>query len=250
MVARPTATKSASGVRYYGFRYYNPSTGRWLSRDPIEEEGGTNLYGMVGNDSVNSTDALGLKMVPYDGDTNSIPVKPTDTPPDLETVEANGYTIAKWRMRSDAFGTAVKIAGRLDIEIFYLTYNTSNPDSEDHKDGTGRTTSQHERHHAELYKNHWNAHIAGVMEWEGEYSSVECAETAASIASAVSQIAYAKAQIENVGFDLTAYAARSRLNARYYKRKADVEYVKREQEKYLEQMLARYKSLGCCRSGQ
>jgi RHS repeat-associated protein len=23
---------------YYGYRYYNPSTGRWLSRDPIEEE--------------------------------------------------------------------------------------------------------------------------------------------------------------------------------------------------------------------
>jgi RHS repeat-associated protein len=29
----------------FGFRYYNPSTGRWLSRDPAEEEeGGFNLY--------------------------------------------------------------------------------------------------------------------------------------------------------------------------------------------------------------
>ena len=27
----------------YGFRYYNPQTGRWLSRDPIAEEGGPNL---------------------------------------------------------------------------------------------------------------------------------------------------------------------------------------------------------------
>jgi RHS repeat-associated protein len=26
-----------SGLYYYGYRYYNPSTGRWLSRDPIEE---------------------------------------------------------------------------------------------------------------------------------------------------------------------------------------------------------------------
>lgn len=27
---------------YYGYRYYDASTGRWLSRDPIEEQGGLN----------------------------------------------------------------------------------------------------------------------------------------------------------------------------------------------------------------
>jgi RHS repeat-associated protein len=37
-------------------RYYNPSTGRWLSRDPITEGGGPNLYGFVSNDSINNTD--------------------------------------------------------------------------------------------------------------------------------------------------------------------------------------------------
>jgi RHS repeat-associated protein len=55
-----TTTKLASGVRYYGYRYYDPVTGRWPSRDPIGEEGGINLYGMVGNDSVNYIDVLGL----------------------------------------------------------------------------------------------------------------------------------------------------------------------------------------------
>ena len=45
---------------YYGFRYYDPVTGRWASRDPIEEEGGLNLYGFVGNDGVNAWDYLGL----------------------------------------------------------------------------------------------------------------------------------------------------------------------------------------------
>ncbi len=40
--------------------YYNPSSGRWLSRDPIEEAGGLNLYGFVSNDSVNRVDVLGL----------------------------------------------------------------------------------------------------------------------------------------------------------------------------------------------
>jgi len=48
-------------VAYYGYRYYDPVTGRWPSRDPIEEAGGINLYGFVGNDGVNTADVLGLK---------------------------------------------------------------------------------------------------------------------------------------------------------------------------------------------
>jgi RHS repeat-associated protein len=48
---------------YYGCRYYNPSTGRWISRDPIEEQGGLNLHGFVGNNSINKLDLLGLTLV-------------------------------------------------------------------------------------------------------------------------------------------------------------------------------------------
>jgi hypothetical protein len=40
--------------------FYNPSTGRWLNRDPIGERGGINLYGCVGNNSVNRFDPIGL----------------------------------------------------------------------------------------------------------------------------------------------------------------------------------------------
>ena len=45
---------------YYGYRYYNPSTGRWLNRDPIGELGGINLYAFVGNDPATFIDILGL----------------------------------------------------------------------------------------------------------------------------------------------------------------------------------------------
>ena len=48
------------GVTYYSYRYYDPLTGRWPSKDPIEERGGLNLYGFVGNDGVNRWDYLGL----------------------------------------------------------------------------------------------------------------------------------------------------------------------------------------------
>jgi len=36
----------------YGFRYYNPAAGRWLSRDPIGERGGINLYAFALNGCV------------------------------------------------------------------------------------------------------------------------------------------------------------------------------------------------------
>ena len=48
------------GVTYYGYRYYDPKTGKWPSRDPIEEMGGKNLYGFVRNDGVNGIDLYGF----------------------------------------------------------------------------------------------------------------------------------------------------------------------------------------------
>ena len=44
---------------YYNYRHYSPSLGRFLSRDPIEEQGGLNLYAFVGNDSLLKLDVLG-----------------------------------------------------------------------------------------------------------------------------------------------------------------------------------------------
>jgi RHS repeat-associated protein len=49
-----------TGLYYYTYRWYDPLTGRWPSRDPIGERGGLNLYGFVGNDGVNKLDVLGL----------------------------------------------------------------------------------------------------------------------------------------------------------------------------------------------
>jgi len=50
-----------TGMYYYGFRFYEPNLQRWTSRDPIEEMGGLNLYGFVGNSPVNYVDPLGLE---------------------------------------------------------------------------------------------------------------------------------------------------------------------------------------------
>jgi len=55
------------GLYYYGYRYYDPGTGRWLNRDPIEEAGGLNLYGFVENNPVSLIDPLGQEILVIEG---------------------------------------------------------------------------------------------------------------------------------------------------------------------------------------
>jgi RHS repeat-associated protein len=58
---------AVSGYYLYKYRHYDPALGRWPSRDPIEEDGGINLYAFVGNEPVNKWDELGLQHTRYDG---------------------------------------------------------------------------------------------------------------------------------------------------------------------------------------
>ena len=53
------------GLAYYSFRYYDPSFQRWLTRDPIEESGGINLYTYVANDPNDQADPFGLDGLIY-----------------------------------------------------------------------------------------------------------------------------------------------------------------------------------------
>ncbi len=55
-------TDEETGFSYYGYRYYVPSAGRWLSKDPIGERGGLGLYGSILNDPNHWIDRNGLDM--------------------------------------------------------------------------------------------------------------------------------------------------------------------------------------------
>ena len=50
---------SETGLFYYNYRYYNPKLGRWISKDPLQEKGGINLYNFVLNTPANTFDIKG-----------------------------------------------------------------------------------------------------------------------------------------------------------------------------------------------
>ncbi len=52
---------TSTGLTVYRYRNYNATLGKWQTRDPIGEKGGLNIYGFLGNDSINNYDILGLK---------------------------------------------------------------------------------------------------------------------------------------------------------------------------------------------
>jgi RHS repeat-associated protein len=49
-----------TGLYYYGYRWFDSETGRWMNRDPLKEKGGLNLYGFLGNSPLSRFDVLGL----------------------------------------------------------------------------------------------------------------------------------------------------------------------------------------------
>jgi insecticidal toxin complex protein TccC len=55
--------RDASGLYYYGFRYYAPWVQRWLNADPAGDVDGLNRYGFVRNSPVSMRDATGLNSV-------------------------------------------------------------------------------------------------------------------------------------------------------------------------------------------
>ena len=51
---------------YYNYRHYSPSLGRFLSRDPIAEQGGLNLYAFAGNNHIQGKEILGWWAWPWE----------------------------------------------------------------------------------------------------------------------------------------------------------------------------------------
>ena len=103
---------------YYGYRYYNPSTGRWLSRDPIDESGGLNLYAYVDNASNQAIDALGQAKSPLlqPGSTR------TDDSGEVSIIVGNRFNRSDREMAQKALCLIQSLLGKTYEPEFWNTY--------------------------------------------------------------------------------------------------------------------------------
>ncbi|KAA1187616.1 RHS repeat protein [Photorhabdus heterorhabditis] len=76
--------RDATGLYYYGFRYYQPWIGRWLSADPAGTVDGLNLYQMVRNNPVTFIDTDGRMLEPTSSRTEAV-----QSPPSLVSLTRN-----------------------------------------------------------------------------------------------------------------------------------------------------------------
>jgi RHS repeat-associated protein len=90
---RYTARESdtETGLYYYRARYYDPSTGRFLSEDPVHFDGGNNFYLYDDNDAVNFTDPWGLCPDDYNLDLRN------HGAPHIDRVDRNGRLVGRYR---------------------------------------------------------------------------------------------------------------------------------------------------------
>ena len=75
-----------SGLSLTQYRAYNPNLGRWISRDPLGESAGLNVYAYCDNDPIDYTDPLGLD----DGSFTPLPASYADLP--AVNLTLNGIT--------------------------------------------------------------------------------------------------------------------------------------------------------------
>ena len=87
---------------YWKNRYYDPSTGRWLSKDPIGEKGGVNLYGFVDEDPISKVDSDGRSIlrfppieIPWPKPTNPWPGFPPSPRPPIHPPRLPKPTVPK-----------------------------------------------------------------------------------------------------------------------------------------------------------
>ena len=89
-----------TGYSHWGRRWYSPFLGRWVSRDPIGETGGVNLYGACGNDPVTLIDPVGLLVTAVlDTKNNTLTITDNDT---KESITAQAFTGGYVRVKDGA----------------------------------------------------------------------------------------------------------------------------------------------------
>jgi hypothetical protein len=191
------------GVTDYTYRWYDPLIGRWPSRDPIEERGGGNLYGFVGNDGTNRRDYLGLKIPTLDIDPETIDVWEN---PVVKYNPRTGGEAGKGGIQASYAATVsktVSISKYSDLiltgTVKHVAYYFSGLPSD-----LVAGVQKHEKKHVSKSKKWWNM-FANEVNWTERKWCDPCASLAKTYVDATNKLRLNQMDIENLEFDVSEY---------------------------------------------
>ncbi|MGB8371200.1 MAG: RHS repeat-associated core domain-containing protein [Verrucomicrobiia bacterium] len=117
---------SKPGIVGYWGRFYDPNLQRWLNQDPIQENGGINLYGFVRNNPINLFDQLGLvdcgALAGMIGRMDNLIDNAIRSMSDINQMFEDSINNARWSERVE-IGSAV--LGGLGVGKELIAYNAS-----------------------------------------------------------------------------------------------------------------------------
>ena len=197
---------------YYNYRHYSPSLGRFLSRDPIQEQGGLNLYAFVRNNTTRLFDVRGAKI---EGTPDYVLKETSNLPNDtLGQINANrpfGITLFSWYRGAHpsplyraCYSRCYQVASSGKPPV--LTLEMKNLDDYD--------TEEHELVHFNFFKSNWISARDLLNSLEGAYcesllSDRNLGEKNAGLAvkygTAAVRFYEMKTTLQNVEYDWLAY---------------------------------------------
>jgi hypothetical protein len=229
-------------VACYGYRWYDPLTGCWQSRDPIGENGGMNLYGFVGNDGLDRWDGLGLKAVLFKR-VDAVVNPYIERPPGQNARSAGATTatfpssIVKVRVvKTKCWGITASGNLRQTVDIYVPNY----------EDLRGQKAEAHEMNHVDINAMHWNhiARLANIAEDDLKWCNKGCADLWVKMF----EEAYFKhkiwAYIENMRYDSTVSpSAQDREDAKSAADRAVPDFNRADRQ--WQQLLEKYITSDC-----
>ena len=164
--------------------FYNPSTGRWISRDPIEEGGSKNLYCFAENRPVIAFDLDG-RMTLWEFP-KELPASPTTGP-------YAGYDGLTW---FNAFEPDAKVYKSINAPCCWKIFLPGHADlyywwvrnAPGHDPGT--TAKDHEMQHVAVHRDTYNGFNASASDYVGVCFSKGKAECWKSIINGPLKVAY------------------------------------------------------------
>jgi hypothetical protein len=180
--------------------FYNPSTGRWLNRDPIEESGGANVYVLAVNQPITQSDKNGQDMILREYFFQLL--KPPSQGTNAGLLGQTWFqSFAPWVHAYHGLDSSccwkIALAGHADLYSWWVK-DTRGPD--------GMTAKDHEMLHVQVGRDVFHGFVASASDYIGTCLSKAKADCFANVITGVLKAAYgAHYDTENMKIDCRTY---------------------------------------------